>query len=71
MRPLLQSDFNTLLDRLDIPDAMLALLLGVASTSIRNWRKGSHQVPDGVMIEMAELVRVLDGWFLWMESRRK
>lgn len=65
------TDFTSLLDRLDLPDDTIGHFLGVSKTSIRNWRKGTHEIPEGVIIELAELVRVVNGWFLWMEPRRK
>lgn len=70
MHPLPQSDFTSLLDRLDLPDDIIGYFLGVSKTSIRNWRKGTHEVPEGVIFELAELVRVIDEWFVWMDGRK-
>lgn len=63
-------DFAALCERLDFPDSFIGMLLEVASTSVRNWRKGTHQVPPGIMIEMAELVRLVEGWFMWKQKRQ-
>lgn len=66
----IKSDFNALISRLDLPDAFITKALGIGPTNIRNWRKGSHQVPSGVMIELAELIRVLEAYYLWLEKRQ-
>lgn len=71
MHPHPQNNIAALCERLDtIPLATIASLLGIGPQTLKNYRSGNRQAPAYVVIELAQLVRVIEGFHLWIEERK-